>query len=187
MKNSSSFRRLLRCFMVQKNVHQTCTCIYTLRNLFWTMGQCMASGIFHLNGSMEFLAVSKENLKQDFSWTSNVGGVSHQDLLLSDVSSILPPELGEFFNLKLGKHYEVIVSKGSVEQSNVDASPYLSIKGMLFVFSRINATECIFHKVHQRYKSYWGFMAIMYIVSCIQNRKLSMFQCFINSSVKWKY
>ena len=46
--------------------------------------------------------------------------LTYQDLLVSDVPSTLPPELGEFFQLQLGKHTEVSTSEGSVEQSHID-------------------------------------------------------------------
>lgn len=95
--------------------------------------------------------------------------LTYQDLLLSDVPATLPKELGEFFQLQLGKHGEVSVSEGSVEQSHIDPiflSEYQN--NTVCALPLIDGTEKSFHKVHRRYEKIFNHSEVSWLTDVYQ-------------------
>ena len=97
--------------------------------------------------------------------------LNYQNLLRSDISSALPPQLKDFFEIQVGKHSShITISEGSVEQSHVDASSVLALRvNQHCSLSSINATNCSLYRVTKRYEKFFDHEQVTWLTIIYKN------------------
>jgi len=86
--------------------------------------------------------------------------LNYQSLLMSDISSALPPQPKDFFEIQFGKNStHIIISEGSVEQSHAEGSSLFELKADQHCsLSSINTANCsLYHVINKEYEKYFDF------------------------------
>ena len=91
--------------------------------------------------------------------------LNYQSLLMSNISTALPPQLKEFFEMQLGKQStDIMLTEGSVEQSHADASSLLEFKANHHcTLSSINATYCSLYKTNKKYEKFFDYEEVAWL------------------------
>ena len=90
---------------------------------------------------------------------------AYQHLLLSEVHSSMPQELGEFFQLQLGQQKKHIISEGSIQETHIDAlSLFEYLKNRVCPLSNINAVQLNVHITSsRRYQKLFTHEEVMWL------------------------
>lgn len=89
--------------------------------------------------------------------------LAYQNLLIMDVSTVLPPDLREFFEHQV---YEVNASEGSVEQSQVDSLDLLEYKkSCTSTLSNIDASEGLMYTCSRKYEALFNSIEVESLTS----------------------